>query len=96
MNVLFVGRFFPHNLFKTIIEDSKGKIEMSNHNFEKSIIAGLCQHKDINLKCISLPGVYSFPTNNKKFFTKAEHYIHNKVEIFSVGFLQSGVINKPF
>lgn len=92
MNILFVGRFFPPKLLETVIVDSKGKIGMSNHNFEKSIITGLSLHNNICLKCISIPGVYSFPTYNNKFYTKAEHFIYNKVEMFSVGFCNLKVL----
>lgn len=94
MNVLFVGRFLPPQLLNTIIEDSRGKIEMSNHNFEKSIITGLCRHENISLRCISIPEVYSYPTNNKKFYTKAEHFTYNGVEMFSVGFCNLRVLKE--
>ena len=94
MNVLFVGRFLPPKLLETIIDDSKGKIEMSNHNFEKSIIEGLCQHEDICLRCISIPEVYSYPANNKKFYTKAEHFTYKGIEMFAVGFCNLRVIKE--
>lgn len=94
MNVLFVGRFFPPCLLETLIDDSKGKAGMSNHNFEKSIITGLSQHKDVYLKCVSTPGVYSYPTNNNKFYTKAEHFTFSGVEMFSVGFCNLRVLKE--
>ena len=59
---LYIGRFYPRHLINTLREDSRGKAGgMSNHNFEMSIINGLCQHKGLDLHCISLPAVYSFP-----------------------------------
>lgn len=61
MTVIFMGKFFPNKLLSTIKTDSKGLIGMSNHNFEMSIINGLCQQDNINLKCISCPGVFSYP-----------------------------------
>ena len=64
-NILFVGHFFPRHLLKTVQTDSKGRMGMSNHNFEMSIIKGLSK-QDINLFCLSIPGVYSFPNNNTR------------------------------
>lgn len=65
MDVIFIGKFFPRDLLSTIGFDSKGLIGMSNHNFEMSIIDGLCHQEDINLKCITCPGVFSYPYNNR-------------------------------
>ena len=62
MDVLYVGKFYPDKLIKSLKEDSRNKAGgMSNHNFEMSIINGLCQQKDIVLHCFTLPEVYSFP-----------------------------------
>lgn len=85
-NIIFLGKFFPKKLLLTIKEDSKGKIGMSNHNFEMSILNGLCQQEDIELRCISCPGVYSYPHNNKKLFTKRESYDYKNTHIESAGF----------
>ena len=94
MNVLFIGRFLPIRLLNRVYEDSKGKIGMSNHNFEMSIINGLCQHADINLKCISIPEVYSFPYNNRRFYTKPESYDYKSTHIRSVGFCNLPIIKE--
>lgn len=85
-NIIFLGKFFPKNLLLTIKEDSKGKVGMSNHNFEMSILNGLCQQENIDLRCISCPGVYSYPHNNKKLFTKRESYDYKNTHIESAGF----------
>jgi glycosyltransferase involved in cell wall biosynthesis len=86
MNIIFIGKFFPSNLLKTIKIDSKGKMGLSNHNFELSIINGLCQQTDIDLKCVSCPGVYSYPHNNRNLFTKSESYDYKSTHIESAGF----------
>jgi len=62
MNILFLGKFYPRTLVTTIAADSKGKAGMSNHNFEMSVINGLSQHRDIDLKCLTIPQIYSFHT----------------------------------
>lgn len=59
---------------------------MSNHNFEMSILNGLCQQENVDLRCISCPGVYSYPHNNKKLFTKCESYNYKNTHIESAGF----------
>lgn len=86
MNILYLGKFFPQTMLKTIKADSKGKIGFSNHNFEMSILNGLCQQDGICLRCITLPGVFSYPQNNRNFFTKSESYDFRNTHITSVGF----------
>lgn len=94
MNVLFLGKFFPQSLVSTIAVDSRGKIGLSNHNFEMSIINGLCQQEGINLKCLTIPGVFSFPHNNKKLFTRSESYTYKNTHVFSVGFCNLPIIKE--
>lgn len=86
MNIIYLGKFFPQKMLRTIKEDSKGKIGMSNHNFEMSILNGLCQQEGINLRCISCPGVFSYPHNNRKLFTKCESYDYKNTHIDTAGF----------
>ena len=94
MNILFIGKFYPKTLISTIATDSKGKAGMSNHNFEMSIINGLCQQNEITLKCITVPSVYSFPYNNKRFFTKKELYEYKNTIIHSVSFCNLPLIKE--
>lgn len=94
MNILFLGKFYPQTLITTLATDSKGKAGMSNHNFEMSLINGLCQQKDITLKCVTVPGAYSFPYNNKRFFTRGESYQYKNTHIHSVGFCNLPVIKE--
>lgn len=86
MNILYLGKFFPRTMLKTIKIDSKGKIGFSNHNFEMSVLNGLCLQDGICLRCITLPGVFSYPQNNRNFFTKSESYDFRNTNITSVGF----------
>lgn len=94
MNILFLGRFYPPKLIRTLAIDSKCKAGMSNHNFEMSLINGLCKQKDITLKCLTIPGVYSFPYNNKRFYTRAEIYQYKTTHIHSVGFCNLPIIKE--
>lgn len=89
--VIFLGKFFPLNLVRNVIEDSNGKIEMANHNFELSIINGLLKAADLQLQCITIPGVYSYPYNNRKIYTSAESYLYKGANVKSISFL-----NFPF
>ena len=73
-------------MLRTINEDSKGLMGMSNHNFEMSLLNGLCQQENINLKCITCPGVFSYPQYNKKMFIEPESYAYKNTYIESVGF----------
>ena len=94
MDVIFVGRFIPERLLKTVVEDSHQKMGFSNHNFEMSIINGLCLQQDVNVKCVSVPGVYSFPYNNKRLFTKSERYYYNNGKVYAVGFCNLPILKE--
>lgn len=92
--ILYLGKLYSPKLLRTIIEDSKGKISMSNHNFEMSLLNGLCLQNNIDLKCVIVPGVYSFPYNNKKFYTSSEHYKYKIADVHSVGFCNLPIIKE--
>lgn len=95
MNVLFLGGFYPPRLLGKIREASKGKIGLSNHNFEMSIVNGLMKHDNVDLKIVTVPKVYSFPHNNKTLYTKAEsYYLQDRVPVKSVGFVNLFFLNK--
>lgn len=85
-NVLFLGRFYPNKILKTISQDTGGKVGFSNHNFEKSLIAGFTSNSALNFRVITAPMVYSFPHNNKKAFIKKEQYTENGIPVRSTGF----------
>lgn len=91
--ILFIGRFFPEKLLKTIKDDSYGRIGFSNHNFEMSIISGLRKQPEIELHCLSIPSVYSYPHNNKRFYISSERYTIEDVNVQSVGFCNLFFIN---
>lgn len=93
-NILFLGIFYPRNLLRTVKEDSKGKVGFSTHNFEMSILHGLIAQDGLNLRCLTVPGVYSFPHNNKKIYTHSESYNVAYINIKSVGFCNFVIINK--
>lgn len=80
-------------MLTTIREDSRGVIGYSNHNFEMSIVSGLIEN-NVNLKILTIPGVYSWPHNNKKLYTCPEKYLIGTVPVKSAGFLNIAVINK--
>lgn len=93
-NILYIGKLYSPKLLETIIEDSKGKICMSNHNFEMSLLNGLSQQNNVDLKCVIIPGIYSFPYNNKKFYTSSEDYKYRNIEVHSVGFCNLPIIKE--
>ena len=93
-NIVYLGKLFPQGLVKTVADDSRGKMGMSNHNFEMSILNGFSRQENARVKCVIAPGVFSFPHNNRRIFTHAEHYEHNGVEVRSVGFCNLVVINR--
>lgn len=91
---IFLGGFFNPKLLNTIKEDTRGEIGFSNHNFEMSIIKGLCEN-DINLKVVSVPRVYSFPQHNKRLFISEYNWtVGNKTDAYSVGFCNLWGLNK--
>lgn len=95
MNVLYIGKFFPRNILKTISDDTSGKVEFSNHNFELSLISGLAHQPDINLRVLSAPSVYSYPHNNRRAFIHAEQYTADEgTPVRSIGFCNIAIINQ--
>lgn len=92
-NVLFLGRFYPQQLLRSIKSDSKGNVGFSNHNFEMSILYGL-EQQAVNFQVLSVPEVYSWPHNNKKIFTKAERYKDCRARIKSAGFINILILNR--
>lgn len=80
-------------MLTTIKDDSRGVIGFSNHNFEKSIVRGLIEN-DVNLQILTIPGVYSWPHNNKKIYTSPESFFIDAVPVKSAGFLNIAIINK--
>ena len=92
--VLFLGRFYPEQILKDISYNSYGKAGLSNHNFEFSIINGLCKQDNVTLRCLSIPGVYSYPHNNRKLFTKSESYDYKNTHIDSVGFCNLVIVKE--
>ena len=92
--MIFVGRFFPNELLKDLFYNSYGKAGLSNHNFELSIINGLCKQEGLDLKCLSVPGVYSYPYNNRKLFTRSESYDYKNTHVDSVGFCNLMIIKE--
>lgn len=95
LNILYVGKFFPHGVLQTVSEDTRGKVEFSNHNFEESLIAGFAELPNVNLRVLTVPNVYSFPHNNRKAFIHKECYsIGNRTKVRSVGFCNIAIINQ--
>lgn len=93
MNVLFLGRFYPETLLKTIQTDTRGKVGFSNHNFEMSLIGGFATLPDVNLRVVTSPMAFSFPHNNRRAWIRYERYMTGKVEVTSVGFCNIAGIN---
>lgn len=94
---IYIGRFYPRNLLKTLKEDSNGKAGgMSNHNFEMSIINGLCHQNDIQFECLTYPAVYSYPYNNKRLYTKKETYNYRTTSIYSIGFSNLPIVKEIY
>lgn len=91
--ILFIGQFFPKDLVKTVVYDSRGYNGLSNHNFEMMIIKGLMS-AGVDLRCVTLPKMYSYPQFNRKLFTKKESYKYDDVSIVSAGFCNLIGINR--
>ena len=92
---IYIGRFYPQALLRTLREDSRGKAGgMSNHNFEMSIINGLCHQSNIQFVCLTYPGVYSYPYNNKRLYTRKETYKYKTTNIYSAGFCNLPIVKE--
>lgn len=94
MNVLFIGKFYPKGIIEHIVEDTRGKVGFSNHNFEMSLIGGFAALKDINLRVLTAPMVYSYPHNNKNAFIRKTSYVEKNYPVRSIGFCNIAVLNQ--
>jgi len=94
MNVLFLGRFYPQSLLKTIKTDTRGKVGFSNHNFEMSLIGGFAALQDVTLRIVTVPMAFSFPHNNRRAWIKAERYNKENFYVTSIGFCNIVGINQ--
>lgn len=92
-SIIFLGRFIPPKLLLNAAADSKGTLGFSNHNFEMSLIHGLC-NQDVNLSFISLPGVFSYPRFNRKSFIHKETFEFDGYQGISIGYWNLVGINK--
>lgn len=99
MNLLYIGQFYPREIVKTIVADTKGRVGFSNHNFELSLIKGFSDIKEVNLRVLSAPLVYSFPHNNRHALVHKEKYMQGSIPIRSIGFINIfglNMLTKPF
>ena len=96
MNILFVGKFFPPKVEKTVLADTRGEAVFSDHNFEMSLLSGLAaQGTDVCVRAVTVPYVYSYPHNNRRAFIRREVYTDaNGVPVYSAGFCNIVVINQ--
>lgn len=86
MNILFLGQFYPKGIIDSIVEDTRGKVGFSNHNFEMSLIGGFSKLPNVNLRVLTAPMVFSFPHNNNKAFVRKTNYNEENYAIKSIGF----------
>lgn len=93
MNILFIGSFYPKGVVEKIVEETRGKVGFSNHNFEMSLIGGFSRLNDAELRVITSPMVFSFPHNNKKAFVRQTVYRESNYSVRSIGFCNVALIN---
>lgn len=94
MNLLFIGQFYPKGIINRIVEDTRGKVGFSNHNFEMSLIGGFAALKEVNLRVLTAPMVFSYPHNNRNAFVRKTHYIEDHYPVHSIGFCNIAVLNR--
>lgn len=93
MNVLFIGNSFPPKILSLFFRDTKGKNNLSCHNFEQSFINGLSQQDNINVKVILVPWVGTFPMSYRKLFVQRESFNKDGISIESIGYCNALVLN---
>lgn len=93
MNLLFIGSFYPKGIVEQIVEDTRGKVGFSNHNFEMSLINGFAKQEDIDLRVITAPMVFSFPHNNKRAFYTKTAYKCGGYNVSCIGFCNIALLN---
>ena len=79
MNIVYIGSFYPTQLEEKIRNDSKASLDYAANNFQWALITGLEMFFP-KLTLVSLPNIFSFPFNYKKFFFKGSNFKHNDNE----------------
>ena len=69
MSVLFIGGVFACENEEEIIENTKGYVEFSANIFQKKLIKGFKQNKEV-ITILSAPFIGSYPNRYKKIFFK--------------------------
>lgn len=87
MNILFIGNSHPPKILSTFIKDTKGKNNLSCHNYEQSILNGLSQQgEDVHVKVLLVPWVGTFPISYTRLFVRAERFEKYGLDMQSVGY----------
>lgn len=86
MNVLFIGHFFPPELSKEVVKESRGTLNFSNHKFETVLVKGLSQ-QGVDSYLLTLPAVGYYPKLYKKLFIPKEVFKKDTLNGTSIGFL---------
>lgn len=84
MNVLFIGNSFPPKIIAHFAQLTKGKNNLSCHNFEQSFIKGLAQQDNVMVKIVLVPWVGTYPISYTNLFVKAESYSQDGLSVKSI------------
>lgn len=91
--VIFLGGFFPKELEREIIDNSKNVIQVAANNFQLAFIKGLEFHLKNNLFLITAPFIGYYPFFYKKLFFKARYFeFLNEKNGICVGFINLPII----
>lgn len=85
MKILFIGHFFPTELSKEVVKESRGTLNLSNHKFESVLVKGLSQ-QGIDSFLLTLPAVGYYPKFYKKLIIHKEIFEKNSLKGVSIGF----------
>lgn len=93
-NLLFIGNFYTDAILDEVRRFSNGSIGLSNHNFEKSILYGLNDCDIEDLKCITIPIVYSYPQYYRRMTLHGDRTKIGNVAVKSIPLLNIFLLNR--
>jgi len=94
MNLLFIGNSFPPGILSTFVKDTRGKNNLSLHNFEQSILSGISKQTGLYVKVVLVPWVGTFPISYTKPIVSSESFSSYGLDIDSVGYCNFIAFNK--
>ena len=91
MKLLYIGSICDNYHFIQTVNRSKIKPSAAPQNFESAILKGLSSYEDVELECLSLESIATYPNGYKLYLERRKDKLINNIETHIIP-----AINLPF